>query len=650
MRLITRVLSLLIGSILLFSMMPGGIAAQDTPVSPEQELVDRYSPITYLRTQDRQCGKPPTEGEPYLPIPVDMVLNNDRILVRDAATREVIMAGPSAQDLATLGADTYLDFPGNSLRPGCTYETDQNAWVAEESLDPSVYAKISIDAENNKLIVQYWFYYYYNHWNNTHESDWEGILVMWDNISTVEDALATNPDRVGYAQHGNGELADWGDTKLELEDATHPITYPAAGSHATFFGNNTYLAWGERNSGFGCDMASPPSHRVPLKAILIPDEIDPEGDFAWLLYPGRWGEQQASAYNGPVGPLTNTRFLDPWEGTDNWRPFSIVVPGSDTLGPSMTDAFCTIAAGSSRLLLNVLAHPLVTLPILVVLIGTFAFFARRAWPVFQRAMALYKSEWKLFTGIGLISIPIGIIFNGLQRWLVVHDPLKFIVNYLDNTGGAALTAVLMVSGVQQLAMVLIITPALLVASKSVLEGNPITVMDAYKQAFGFFKSIGLAVLIAIAVLIPLVLITILIPLAIWYAVRGHFFMQSLVFDHTTTARASFRQSFRTVKGRWWMMAFSLLVFDLLAVLPGILIGFGLLTIGRTAVGFANGISSLFYALLIPLSVLSVTILYLINLKDPTEKDAQMVARIEEIKLEQDGAEATDAAPATSPTV
>lgn len=649
MRFLTKCLPVVVGLIMLLGLIPTPIAAQESSDSLEQQLVDKYAPIVYLRTQEHQCGKPPTQGEPYVPIPVDMVLNNDRILVRDARTREVIMTGPSAQDLAKLGPDTYLDFPGNSVRPGCTYETDQNAWMAEQGLEPSVYAKISIDEENNKLIVQYWFYYYYNHWNNTHESDWEGILVMWDNVSTVEDALATNPDRVGFAQHGNGELADWDDTKLGLEDGTHPIAYPAAGSHATFFGNNTYLAWGERNSGFGCDMASPPSHRVALDTILIPDEIDPNGDFAWLLYPGRWGEQQASAYNAPVGPINNLRFLDPWTGTDNWRPFSIVVPGTDALGPSMTDAFCTLTAGSSRLLLNVLARPMITLPILVVIIGILAFFTRRAWPVFKRAIALYKSEWKLFTGIGLMSIPIGIFFNTLQNWLVGHNPLKFVVDYLDNTGGAALTAVLMVSGVQQLAMMLIITPALLVAAKSVLEGNPITVIEAYKRAFGHFKPIGLAVLIAIGVLVPLVLITILIPVAIWYAVRGHFFMQSLVFDHTSTARASFRQSFRTVKGHWWTMAFSLLVFDLLAVLPGILIGFGLLTIGRTAVGFANGISSLFYALLIPLSVLSVTILYLTNLKDPTEKDTQLVAKIEEIKRENDGAEVTGAAPAASPT-
>lgn len=649
MKLFTRVLSLLIGAILLLGMVPSGTTAQESDVSLEQQLADKYSPITYLRTQAEQCGKPPVEGEPYLPLPVDMILNNDRVLVRDANTREVIATGPSAQELGALGPDTYLDFPGNPLRPGCTYETDERAWIVEQDLEPSVYAHIKIDEENNRLVLQYWFYYYFNHWNNTHESDWEGIIFLWDNVSTVEDALVTDPDRVGYAQHGNGELADWGDSKLELQDGTHPVTYPAAGSHATFFGNNTYLAWGERNSGFGCDMASPPSTRVPLKAIYIPDEIDPEGEFAWLLYPGRWGEQQRSAFNGPVGPYYNTRYLDPWTGTDNWRPFSIVVPGSDALGPSMTEAFCTVTAASSRLLLNALLHPLIVLPLVGILVVAVAYFFRGAWPIFRQAVALYKKEWKLFIGIGLMSIPIGVIFNGLQQYLIRHDPLKFIVNYLDNTGGAALTAVFMVGGIQQLAMVLIISPAILVAAKSVMEGNPITVLEAYKRALRFSGVVATAVLVALLVLVPLVLITILVPVAIWYAVRGHFFMQSIVFGHTTKARASFRQSFRTVKGHWWKIAASLLVFDLLAVVPGIVVGFGLLTIGRTAVGFANGISSVFYALLIPLSILSVTILYLTYLKNPGENDQAMLAEVERIRQAQEEEGAADVAPSPAPT-
>jgi hypothetical protein len=47
-----------------------------------------------------------------------------------------------------------------------------------------------------------------------------------------------------------------------------------------------------------------------------------------------------------------------------------------------------------------------------------------------------------------------------------------------------------------------------------------------------------------------------------------------------------------------------------------LVGFGLLTVGRVAVGFANAASSVLYALLIPLSVIALTVMFLDRRGDP----------------------------------
>ena len=270
-------------------------AAQTDPASLEQQLADTFSPVVYLRQQAYQCAPPPDGGEPYLPLPVEIVLDNPEVLVRDGADNDrVVATGVDATKLATFGPTTYIDFPGDPRRPGCTYETHERFRIAELGLEPTVYARVVFDAEHQRLVLQYWFFYYFNDWNNTHEADWEGIILFWDDVSGVEAALGKNPDRIGLAQHGGGELADWGndkDGKLSVENATHPVVYPAAGAHATFYGNKTYLGWGENGSGFGCDVSSPPSVRVPVKAVLVPDTIDPNGPFAWLLYEGRWGER-----------------------------------------------------------------------------------------------------------------------------------------------------------------------------------------------------------------------------------------------------------------------------------------------------------------------------------------------------------------------
>lgn len=620
---ITRTLVVLICMTVTLANMPAMLFAQEVEQSPEQILAERYVPVAYVRYQEQQCGVPPYEGEPYLPLPVEIIIDNDRVLVRDAENNdEVIAMGPSAQELATYGPTTYLDFPGDPRRPGCTYETDERLRIEEANLLPTTYANFIFDEENGKLALQYWFYWYFNDWNNTHESDWEGIQLVWDDVESIEAALETHPTRVGYSQHGNGEIANWGDSKLKLEDETHPLVFPAAGSHATFFSNDTFLAWGERNSGFGCDVSSPPSERVPLEVIVIPDEIDPEGEFAWLLYEGRWGERQPSAFNGPRGPMFNNRWEEPFETFETWRPFSIVVPDSRALGPSMSEAFCTLTAAGSSLLLEAIVRPWVLIPSVVGISAIFLYFAKGAMPIFRRARSMYASHWKLFFGIGLLSLPIGIIFNGLQQYFVVRNPLKFVVQYLDNSGGAYLTSVMAIGGIQQLAMLLIITPALVYAVREVRDGNTISVKEAYTGNIGRVGAI-VGGFIIFLVTIGLLLITAIgVPVAIWLAVKWHFFVQVLIFDREASPIEALRKSFHVVRGSWWRTLFSLIVFDLLAVIPGIIVGFGLLTIGRTAVGFANGISSLLYAVLMPLSVIAVTLLFVDRREQVQEEQAE----------------------------
>jgi hypothetical protein len=66
--------------------------------------------------------------------------------------------------------------------------------------------------------------------------------------------------------------------------------------------------------------------------------------------------------------------------------------------------------------------------------------------------------------------------------------------------------------------------------------------------------------------------------------------------------------------------FSVLIFDLLATIPGIVVGFGLLTLGRTAVGFANTASSVLYSLTIPLAVIAITIMFIDRRENPPVRE------------------------------
>ena len=110
-----------------------------------------------------------------------------------------------------------------------------------------------------QLALQYWLYYVFNDWNNTHEGDWENIQLLFD-ADDARQALAREPVSVGYSQHEGSEEATWGEDKLELVDGTHPVVYPAAGSHANFFESALYLG-SSAQQGVGCDDTSGPSSR-----------------------------------------------------------------------------------------------------------------------------------------------------------------------------------------------------------------------------------------------------------------------------------------------------------------------------------------------------------------------------------------------------
>ena len=177
-------------------------------------------------------------------------------------------SAPKADDLAGL-YEYHLDFPGNALNPGCGYEQWDRR--LREGHEPAVYSHVATDpAHPGKLALQYWLFYTYNDWNNLHEGDWEMVQLLFD-AADAEEALGEDPISVGYSQHEGAEAADWGDEKLELVDGRRPVVYPAAGSHANFFDPALYVG-SSGEQGVGCDDTRGPHLELEPKVITIPSE------------------------------------------------------------------------------------------------------------------------------------------------------------------------------------------------------------------------------------------------------------------------------------------------------------------------------------------------------------------------------------------
>ena len=263
----------------------------------EAQLAARFAPEIRLVDQPPRCG----EGEPYVPIDVDGLFDQPTVALRGPwGSNDLVKVGPAAGDLAGDLFDYHLDFPGNALDPGCTYVDWSRRLTAARP--PAVYAHVATDpAYPGQLALQYWMFYVYNDWNNLHEGDWEMIQLNFQ-ADDPGQALNENPVLVGYSQHEGGEKSAWDDPKLQKVDGTHPVVYPADGSHANFFDSELYLgASGEQ--GVGCDDTRNAGLVMSPAVRTIPSDPAAAGSqFPWIGFQGRWGEQQPAFFNGPTGP------------------------------------------------------------------------------------------------------------------------------------------------------------------------------------------------------------------------------------------------------------------------------------------------------------------------------------------------------------
>jgi hypothetical protein len=227
---------------------------------------------------------------------------------------------------------------------------------------PTIFATLL--EQNGEIAISYYFHYAKSNWAeydgaNTHDGDWEGITVFLKN---------GEPDRVAFNQHV--EIAgffgstftnegDGGTTYrweyLDFDEQTgRPKVYVGLGGHAsysksgetTWFTPNPLDLFGnvESHSGNGEKKAPNVIYLPRVGDGYIGDAISTEDGKAqqWLLFPGKWGEQDKGepfvnldligitpGDDGIEGPVFQSlaafpskpgeRWLDPWSFTDKFN-------------------------------------------------------------------------------------------------------------------------------------------------------------------------------------------------------------------------------------------------------------------------------------------------------------------------------------------
>jgi hypothetical protein len=171
---------------------------------------------------------------------------------------------------------------------------------------PTTYAHVVTEPSHpGQLALQYWFFYLFNDFNDKHEGDWEMIQLNFD-APTAASALTVEPTLVGFSQHEGAESAPWGDPRLQLVDGTHPVVYPALGSHANYYSSKLYLGRSAAQ-GVGCDNTLGPSRELRPAVSLVPTARDAYLDaFPWLGYDGHWVRRTAASTTAPPGLTPNS--------------------------------------------------------------------------------------------------------------------------------------------------------------------------------------------------------------------------------------------------------------------------------------------------------------------------------------------------------
>ena len=602
-------------------MAPAGAEDLST-ADPEgaRELADRYAPIMMLKAQEEPCDD---KGEPYGPTTIDIVLDNPEVVLRQVGRGDpVIMTAPGASDLFGLGEGIYVDFPGSALEPGCIYEADFNRY--SDGLPATVYAHIVQQQDHpDQLVLQYWFYWYYNDWNNKHESDWEGIALLFE-ASSIQEALASEPVRVGYSQHEGGEWADWDARKLERE-GSHPVVYSSAGSHASYYGSALYIGR-SGSEGFGCDNTDGPSERLETEVVVLPDSVDdPDDPLAWLAFEGRWGERQSGPFNGPTGPTAKDRWLEPIDWFEELRSTSVVIPSGDSQGSAVISTFCDIVEWGSGALIQMTTSPLRLLISLVVALVVARWLIRRTeWsrietlPLIRRRRAgqILRASWSgyrrdpgVLTTFGLIYIPVAVVVGLFGAFLTIVPVLRDLLDLAGTSSGTSTVVALVASGFAHLAAYVAVNAMVVTWIAARERDQERSAVEAARLVWDhrapLFKGFARAFVIVVGLGITIVGI----PWSLRQLVRYQFLPHAVMYEGHD-GRDGLARSSDLVTGRWWHTALMFSLLNSLVGLTGLVVGLLLLVLfAGLPLWFFSGLVTLIYALVVPLAALALTLLY-----------------------------------------
>jgi hypothetical protein len=300
------------------------------------------------------------------------------------------------------------------------------------------------------------------------------------------------------------------------------------------------------------------------------------------------------------------------------------VPGTKTLGPTLTNFFCDAVTQSSAAITWGLLNPLPFVLLLAAIPFACVIPARRTtWrpgdpdPIRSRrsggqilnaSLKLYARHRHTFLTLGLIFIPVGVLTAALQ-WVLFHlTGLGSLVALDGRRGAVTVLFSVMIGDIGIVLATVLATAWVTVVLHEMAHHRRVTVAQAVRATRHRLRPLAAATVTQYGVVLLLTLTVVGIPVAIWRYIRWSIFAQACMIEGRTGREALARSS-ALVHGTWWRtFAFTLLV-DVLTVLSGLIVGILLLLLSARSLNFIDIASSLVFTLTVPLAAIALTLYY-----------------------------------------
>jgi hypothetical protein len=438
------------------------------------------------------------------------------------------------------------------------------------------------------------------------------IQLVFDADDAAE-AIDQLPVSVGYSSHEGAEKAEWGEEKLDLVDGTHPVVYPGAGSHANKFTEALYIG-SSAEAGVGCDDTRGPHRELrPIVKTIPSDSAAAVAAFPWIDFEGRWGELQRAFFNGPTGPNLKTQWTQPITWSEGWRDRSYAVPTAGLFGTGATDFFCTAVERGSRGLVLLLRSPALVALLLGLLLALITFVVvrptwtpvaplrlgrRRSWgQILSASAAMYVRHPLVFLGLGLLLIPITFVTAFLQ-WLALEglDVFDFVTTG-EVAGGSAFLALVIGTTLALLSLGLV-QAAAACALLALDAERPVNAVTAYADAFRRIRPLLGSSAVFVLVWIVLTTTIVLIPVAIWLAIRWCLLAPVAALEEDR-ARGVLHRSRELVRRRWLKTASLVGLSAAISLSLGPLLGALLIFVVDAPLALLNLVAGVVYAAALP---------------------------------------------------